>query len=179
MAIYAPESKNYPPAAEGIQQGVIAKVVDLGIVEGNYKGKPTKSHKIIIIWQVAEKDEEGQPKRVQEFLTLSNDEKANLRKRMINLFGQPAPVGFDYEKLVGTQRQLVLSHVKSKDGTRTYANIDTTTKLSPGQGKLEIVPFEYKPKKDDVKQVSTQAQQSVVGTAVTAAAPISDDDLPF
>ena len=112
-------------------------------------------------------------------MTLSNDEKANLRKRMINLFGQPAPVGFDYEKLVGTQRQLVVSHVKSKDGARTYANIDTTTKLSPGQGKLEIVPFEYKPKKDDVKQVSTQAQQSVVGTAVTAAAPISDDDLPF
>jgi hypothetical protein len=176
MPIIATESKNYPPAAAGIQQGVIAKVVDLGIVEGNYKGKPTKAHKIQIIWQVAEKDDEGQPKRVNEFFTLSTDEKSNLRKRMINLFGQPAPAGFDYEKLVGTQRVLVISHSKSKDGSRTYANVDTTTKLTPGQAKLEIVPFELK-KKDDVKQVANT--QQLAGTAVTAAAPITDDDVPF
>ena len=176
MPIFAPPpGKQFTPAAAGIQQGVIAKVVDRGIVDGNYKGKPTRKHEIIVIWQVAEKDEDGQPKQVREYFTLSTDEKANLRKRMINLFGQPAPEGFDYEKLVGTQRNLVLSQYKTKEG-RDRAKLDSTAKLTPGQAKLEIVPFEFK-EKNDVKQV--QSTQPLSGTAVTAANPIDDSDVPF
>jgi len=175
MAITAPKSgKVFTPAAEGIQQGVIAKVIDLGIVKGSYQGKPTETHKVQFIWQVAEKDETGQPKRVSEFFTLSNHEKAKLRKRIINLFGKPAPDDFNYEELVGIQRNLMLSHSKSKDGTKTYANIDSTSKLTDGQAKLTIVPFELK-KKDEVKAV-----QPLTGARpVTEADPLTLEDVPF
>ena len=175
MAITAPKSgKNFAPAAEGVQAGVIAKVVDLGLVEKTYQGQTTKKPMIQILWQVAEKDEAGEPKRVSEFFTLSLHEKAKLRKRMINLFGTVPPADFDFEKLLGTNRNLVLVHSKSADGSRTYANIETTMKLNPGQKKLDIVPFELK-KKDEVKAV-----QPLTGARpVTEADPIDDSDLPF
>jgi hypothetical protein len=92
---------------------------------------------------------------------------------MINLFGKPAPDDFDYEKLVGLNRNLILVHTTSKKG-RTYANVDTTMQLNPGQKKLDIVPFELK-KKDAVKAV-----QPLTGTwPVTEADPIDGSDLPF
>jgi len=175
MPLLAPKTgKEFAPAATGLQQGVIAKVVDLGVSKKEYAGEVKDVHEIQFIWQVAEKDESGEPKRVYETFTFSNHEKAKLRKRMINLFGTVPPTDFDFEKLVGTNRNLVLVHSKSADGSRTYANIETTMKLNPGQAKLEIVPFELK-KKDAVKAV-----QPLTGARpVTEADPIDGSDLPF
>ena len=88
MPLLAPKTgKEFAPAATGLQQGVIAKVTDLGISKKEYAGEVKDVHEIQLIWQVTEKDESGEPKRVYETFTFSNHEKAKLRKRMINLFG--------------------------------------------------------------------------------------------
>lgn len=171
MPIFAPESKKFPPAAAGEQQGVIAKVVDLGMVENEYKGKKTIKPNIKVIWQVAEKDEQGQPKRVSEFFVLSDDDRSNLYKRIMSLFGQPAPKGFDYDKLVGTNRNLLLTH-----NAKGYAVVSGVIPLKPGQAKLEIVPFEDKQEK---AVAAITPVKPLSGTAVTAAAPITDEDIPF
>jgi hypothetical protein len=175
MPLLAPKTgKEFAPAATGLQQGVIAKVTDLGISKKEYAGEVKDVHEIQLIWQVTEKDESGEPKRVYETFTFSNHEKAKLRKRMINLFGKPAPDDFDYEKLVGLNRNLVLVHTTSKKG-RTYANVDTTMRLNPNQAKLDIIPFELR-KKEGVQQVKTFVP---MGGIAAQAAPITDDDLPF
>ena len=177
MPLLAPKTgKEFSPAAVGLQQGVIAKIVDLGVNKKEYAGEVKDVHEIQFIWQVAEKDENGEPKRVYETFTFSNHEKAKLRKRMINLFGKPAPDDFDYEKLVGINRNLVLVHTISKKG-RTYANLDTTMQLNPNQAKLQIVPFELK-KKDGVQQVKS-ATPLTGARPVTEADPIDDQDIPF
>ena len=171
MPIYAPESKKFAPAAAGEQQAVLAKVVDMGMVESDWKGKKTLKPNIYFIWQVAEKDEQGQPKRVYDFFVLSNDDRSNLYKRVNQIYGKPAPKAFDYEKMVGVQRNLLLVH--NEKGRAVVVGV---TPLKPGQAKLEIAPMEDK-KKEAVKEVTPV--KSLSGTAVTEANPITGEDLPF
>jgi hypothetical protein len=174
MPIYAPESTSFTPATAGEQQGVIAKVVDLGLVKSEYKGKETIKPKIQVIWQVTEKDEKNLPKRVSQFFTLSLDQKANLYKFCMQLFGKVPDKSFDFSELEGTNRNLLL--VPSPDGK--YTNVAGILALKPGQAKLKIVPFEVKSKVvGDLKPAA--AIQGAAGTKITEAAPITDDDIPF
>jgi hypothetical protein len=199
--LIAPKSGgNFPPVSEGIVQGVIAEVRNLGLQDETFNGVTKKVHKILVRWQTAEMDKgrpaEGQnaavppaPKRIYEKFTFSNHEKAKLRKRVEGIYGQAPPDNFDYNKLVGAQRNLMVVHNTSKSGD-VFANIVGTTKLNPGQAKLEIVAIaDAKSKTPAPQGSSSPAQQAApqaanpafgnAGTAVTAAAPITDDDIPF
>lgn len=170
--LIAPASgKNFEPASEGICQGVIAEVRDLGLQDETYNGVTKKVHKIIFRWQLAELDDEKQPKRIYEKFTFSTHEKSKGWKRIIGIFGKTPPLDFDWRKMEGVNSNLMIVHGKSKDGSKTYANIVGTTKLNAGQAKLVIVPI---PKKDEVK-----AAVAAAVNAAPEAAPITDDDIPF
>ena len=170
--LIAPASgKNFEPASEGVCQGVIAEVRDLGLQDETYNGVTKKVHKVIFRWQLAELDDEKQPKRIYEKFTFSTHEKSKGWKRIIGIFGKTPPLDFDWRKMEGVNSNLMIVHGKSKDGSKTYANIVGTTKLKPGQAKLEIVPI---PKKDEVK-----AAVAAAVNAVSEVAPITDDDVPF
>jgi hypothetical protein len=176
MAIIAPKSGgNFTPASEGIHLGVLAEVRDLGMQQETYKGVEKTVPKILFRWQLDELDEKNEPKRIYEKFTLSDHEKARLTKRVISIYKKPAPADFDYEEMVGVQRNLVITQNVGKDG-KTYANIDAILKLNEGQAKLEIVVI---PKKDEVQKEVAAALKQSTARPVTAEDPIDSDDLPF
>lgn len=189
--LIAPKSGgNFPPVSEGIVQGVIAEVRNLGLQDETFNGETKKVHKILLRWQTGEMDKgrpaEGQnaavppaPKRLYEKFTFSNHEKAKLRKRVEGIYGQPPPDNFDYNKLVGVQRNLMVVHKTSQSGA-VFANIVGTTKLNPGQAKLEIVAIpDAKPKTPQGTSPAQPQPRQAGANAVTQAAPIDESDIPF
>lgn len=167
-------SGNFEIAKEGIVQGVIAEVRNLGMQKETYNGIEKEVHKILLRWQLAEMDapkdgSKAQPKRLYEKFTFSLHEKAKLRKRVVSIFKKEPPPTFDFNTLVGVNRNLVIEHNVGKDG-KTYANIGAIMKLNDGQAKLEIVAI---PKKDELKAEIKKSLE------ITPENPIDDSDIPF
>ena len=190
MPSFAPPLKDFKQPTAGIAQGVIAKFYDLGEVKQLKYQSTTEFELVPLIelwWQLSEKDENGKPFYIRQSFRYSEGDKSNLTKFVLNLFGKtPAPGTFDYEKLVGIQRQVVVEAYENKKGKKRV-RISTTIPLAPNQAKLKIVPFvlpEYALKfpgyekfaKGGVKQVTT-----LTGAArpVTEADPIDSLDIPF
>lgn len=165
----AKTGKTFELPKEGTVQAVLAEVRDLGMLDQVYNGKAKKVHKILFRWQLAEIDEEKQPKRIYERFTLSLHEKAGLRKRIKEMTGKEPPPSLDVEKLVGFNNMLVVIH-NEKDG-KTYANIAAVLKLPAGTPKLEIVPIKQKEESVPVGAGSD--------TRTGAADQINDEDIPF
>lgn len=80
-----------PPVGTHIARCV--KVIDLGTRESEYKGATHHKHECLIGWELpftkmSEGDFEGQPFTVTKFYTASLNEKANLRKDLMNWRGR-------------------------------------------------------------------------------------------
>jgi hypothetical protein len=167
-------TSNFEIAKEGMTQAVIAEVRDLGIQKDTYNGQEKEVHKILLRWQLAELDAKNnnEPKRIYEKFTFSLHEKAKLRKRLVQIFKKEPPENFDFNKLVGVNRNVVIEHNLGKDG-KTYANIGSILPLNAGQAKLEIVPIKQKEDKKPAGNVTTPSN------AITPENPISDMDVPF
>ena len=197
MPSFAPPLKDFKQPTAGIVQAVIAKFFDLGEVK-QLKYQSTTEYEIVpqidLWWQLAEKDDSGKPFYIRQNYRYSEGSKSNLTKLIMNLFGKvPVPGTFDYEKLVGTQRQVVVEAYENTKGKKRV-RISTTTPLAPNQVKLEIVPFvlpEYASKlspvyeklvKGGVKQVQNIGVQQAASTGarpVTEADPLTLEDVPF
>jgi hypothetical protein len=163
-------SGNFAPASEGVHAGVLAEIRDLGIQKESYQGVEKDVHKILLRWQLDELDEKGEPKRIYEKFTFSLHEKARLRKRVVSIYKKEPPATFDFNTMVGVQRNLVVTQNTGKDG-KLYANVDAILKLNPGQKDLVIVAIQ---KKDEVK-----AEVQKQSTAISESNPITDEDIPF
>ena len=170
-----PTGKTFELVTEGQHQAVLNTVKDLGMQDTVFNGVAKKVHKIQLVWQTDELDQEKKPKLIFERMTLSLHDKSQLFKRIKGLFGKNPPTTFDVEKLIGTNTNLVVTHNEGKDRDgkpRTYANIAATLKLAAGQKKLEIVPLDQIIQKKD----SAPATKS---NEITDANPITDEDIPF
>jgi hypothetical protein len=183
--IAPPSGKSFAPATQGQQHAVLAEVRDLGVnkITTNFGGveKTENVHQILFRWQLSELDPETkEPKRIYEKFRFSMHEKAKLYKRVSGMFGgRVPPKDYDFTKLEGLNYDLLIVQQTGKDG-KVYANIAGTVARAKDARKLEIVKI------DPPKSKSTPAaqQQDVAavfgsGNAVTAAAPITDDDIPF
>lgn len=77
-------SGDFEKAPTGTQQAVCAFVFDIGLQRGEYQGKETILHKIIVCWESVETmttgEFAGKPFMLSKYYTLSLHEKANLRK---------------------------------------------------------------------------------------------------
>jgi len=165
-------TSNFEIAKEGVVQAAIAEVRNLGLQKESYNGVEKEVPKILLRWQLAELDAKNnnEPKRIYEKFTFSLHEKAKLRKRVVSIFKKEPPENFDFNTLVGINRNVVIEHNLGKDG-KTYANIGSILPMNAGQAKLEIVAIK---KKDEVK-----AEVAKASNAVTEANPITDEDIPF
>lgn len=169
--LVAPKSAgNFELPKEGMVQAVIAEVKDLGLQKETYEGKEREVPKIYIRWQLAELDPKSnnEPKRIYEYFTFSLHEKSNLRKRVVQIIKKEPEETFDFLKLVGVQRNVVIEHYTNKAG-KNKAKIGSILPLNAGQAKLEIVPIR---KKDEAKEAPKS-------NAITESNPITDDDIPF
>jgi hypothetical protein len=118
------------PIQNMIQPGVLADVVDKGIVEVTFAGETKKQHKCMIVWLLAEVDSQGRNKRAFQTFTLSLHEKAGLRKFLGTLGHKEFAKGanFDLDTLIGTNRVIVLSEEDGKDGGK-YVRVTGTAPL--------------------------------------------------
>jgi hypothetical protein len=155
--IDATSGKDFEVVEDLIQGGILADIVDKGMVVNKYKkpgpdGKQPLVHKCYFMWIVSELDSDDRNKRVFESFTVSLGPKATLRKRYKELTGKTdeevdALTGdLDLDVLLGSKRTLVLSKEDPQEkGGKPFLKVQSTMKLRPGMTAPEI-PADFKRK---------------------------------
>jgi len=112
-------------------------VVDLGTQDTSFQGKPKKTHKVLIAWELAEKMEDGRPFAITSRYTLSLFDQAILRQHLESWrgrsFTEAELAGFDVKNVLGAY--CMLSIVHNKDGDKTYANVKGVMPVPRGMEK--------------------------------------------
>ena len=140
VASAKPAQKDFEVVSEMIQQGVLADVVDKGMVPNKFKPGTTQ-HKCYFVWILAELDSEGRNKRAFQSFTVSLHEKATLRKTLkefgVKITKDPSnpkqelfdgKPEVDLESYIGTKRTLVMSAEDAADGGDPFIKILATQK---------------------------------------------------
>lgn len=167
----ATETPNFTPASNDVHAAVCCDVVDMGNVKTEWQGKTRQVHKVRIVFQVDEVDDQnGKPIVVGQMFTLSLSEKANLRKFLESwrgkaFTGDELKDGFDVEKLIGAPATIQTLQVTR--GDRVYANIQTIMRLVPGQPRLEVRDYIRMKDRTEGQQTGDSQREE------------EDDDLPF
>jgi hypothetical protein len=148
---------------------VCVDVVDLGMVEVTYAGKTKKQHKVALVWQIDETNEEtGKRFTARRRYTCSLDDKASLRKDLESWRGRPFNSdelnGFDLEVLIGVNCQINVVH-ESRNG-ETYANVTTIVPISKGMPRLSALDYARVKDRDGQNGNSSEYEAS-------------EDDVPF
>lgn len=163
---------NFVLCPAGAHSAVCVDVVDLGMIESDFNGEKKKQHKIRIVWQVEELQDNGKPFTAGKRYTLSLHEKASLRKDLESWRGRPFTSqeleGFDLEKLLNAGAFINVIH-ESRNG-KTYDNVASIMKLP-----RNVPPIEAK---DYVRKCDRQAQPQAPTQDGETYAP-NDDDIPF
>ena len=134
--------RSYALAPAGTHAAVCVDVQNLGLVATSYGAK----HKVRLIWQLeAFDDASGRRVEVARLYTLSLHERAALRQDLERWRGKKftdaeLDAGFDLEKLLGVNCQVLVSHSLSDNGT-TYANVDSVLPAVKGVAKLVALDF--------------------------------------
>lgn len=144
MAIIASNTggASYEPIASGSYPARCYSIIHIGTIEETILGTTKKLNKVRITWEMPTemkvfKEENGeQPQVLSKEFTLSLHEKATLRNFLKNWRGKDftdeEAKAFDIEKLVGTPCMINITHKKSKDGNKTYAEIGSISPMPKG-----------------------------------------------
>jgi hypothetical protein len=177
-------TKVFEKPTSGMFLGVLADIVDLGLVRNKKYGNTQPM--VRLVWVLNSKDSEGNNFRVMKQVTASMSEKANLFGVVRDIIGKKPEVPFELENLINTNSQLVISSEEAPDG-KVYANIKAILLPQPGTPHF-AVPAGFVRNKDKKNQPATSAQPTFATTAVTAVtstAPaaggvqVEDEDIPF
>jgi hypothetical protein len=125
------------------------RIIDLGTVDGEYKGKAKKIHKIMFAFESAElmPDTEGEyagkPFLVIQRYTASLSEKGLLRPALESWRGRkftPAELdAFDLKNVLGKACMLNVVHTDPDDKGKVYANLSAIMPLPKGMTAPEAV----------------------------------------
>jgi hypothetical protein len=172
----------YKLPSPGSVQGVLAEVIDLGIITTEWQGQKRDSHKCLLTFEIDETVErEGVEQRmiVSRRFTASLNEKAALRQFLEGWRGKTFTdeelAGFDLDKIVGTNA--ILSLVHNSDKGKTYCNIDSAAALLKGMQKMNV-SSDYLPY---VERMAKRNAAAAGSDTTTHTEPVSsyDDDIPF
>jgi hypothetical protein len=171
------------PAPQGVHQAVCVDVVDLGMVESNFNGEKKLQHKVKVVWQINELNEEtGRRYVVSKRYTASLHEKSSLRKDLQSWRGRPFTPeelrGFDLDILIGLDPngsrvgreincQINLVH-KTLDDGRIFANVEALMPLAKGM--VAIDPLDFLKERDRKPEGDEQPNGEFHAT---------DEDCPF
>lgn len=199
--------KSFDPVPEGVTVGRCFGLYDLGTVHDEKWGKDVR--KVLIMWELPEHrmtvDRDGfasdMPRAISNRYTLSLHEKAGLRKVLEawrgKKFTEEELQGFDLKHILGAACQIQVVHVKSGDGSKTYANIGAIMALPKGTvaPKLEN-PLKYFSFEDNSdlppdapewvaeeimasKEWQARKEAHAAADEETGTAKPSDDGMPF
>lgn len=154
----------------GLHDAVLCEFEDMGEVEEEFEGKKRTNHKGRYIFQVAEREADGQRRKEVAFKFNMTWGKAGWPSKALKVIekwaGQPLTdkqkAEFEHESVVGRSCRVSVAHFQTSDGTRAF--VDGIFK--PGEVKLK--PENYTPRAERKKEKKG---------AVTPPASSSDD--PF
>ena len=175
------KSTTYKMPSAGSVQAVLAEIVDLGILETNFKGVSHRQRKCLLTFEVDELNDRGERMIVSRRFTASLNENASLRKFLEGWRGRLSPgevKQFDLSGLIGENAILSVSHTTGGDG-RTYANIESASKLMP---KMEPIPVsgDYVPYAERQRRRQERAaEEHKFGPQSAQLRPEADGDLLF
>lgn len=137
MKFKKPKQKQYQQASDGIHPSVLADVDDLGEVHGQFGLKP----KVRLTYLVGdERDAEGKPIQVSQFLVNSLHPKANLYNLILTLTGTEPTDDFDSEDLIGLQCRVKTLRYTNRKGL-VYAGVN---RVFPANGDAEVaIPLDF------------------------------------
>ena len=123
MATIVKKGEDFEQIKPGSYGAVCVGVFDIGTHPGQYNGKPTQNHQVIIAFEIDEEMTKGEyaGKRfmMNKWYTLSLADKANLRKDLESWRSKPFTAqelqGFDLDKLIGVPCMLSIGAGKSDD----------------------------------------------------------------
>lgn len=131
----------------GMHNARCISVIDYGTQVEEWKGEKKMMHKIALTFELVDTrhvftEEKGeQPFVLNMKFTNSLGEKATLRKVLLSWRGKPFTAKeeeeFDVNIVCGKPALLNVTHTKSKDGTKDYANIST---INPPMKGVKIAP---------------------------------------
>tara|TARA_A100001391_G_C4973272_1_gene253268 strand:- start:102 stop:698 length:597 start_codon:yes stop_codon:yes gene_type:complete len=103
------QQSKYPQLSIGVHNARCIRVIDLGTQRNEYKGEVSWKRKVMITWEVHNKDAE-EPFEISKFYNHSLYEKANLAIDLTSWRGRPftedEKKGFDISNLVGKVCQI-------------------------------------------------------------------------
>jgi len=175
-----------PLAPNGMHRAVCVDIIDLGMQTTTFEGKTRERHMVLMIWQLDKRDTSTNKRYLAgKRYNLSLNEAATLRKDLESWRGKaftPAEEeGFDVNKVIGANCQVIVQQVTKSTGT--YANVLTVAPRAPGQA---LAAENYKPvvveesdsdDSDDPFAQDPAGLASVGGT--TPPVPVTADDIPF
>jgi hypothetical protein len=173
-------SSVFEQAPTGMQQAVCVFVNDIGNQVQTFAGEERILHKVVITWELAEKQTNGEPFLVSKFYTLSLNEKSNLRKDLESWRGrsftdEELENGFDVERLIGANCFL---NITTNDKGRSV--ISAVNPLPKGIEKIRPTVLEMPP--NFQKWIESMRAKSVTPaehTIANSVPPPDDADLPF
>lgn len=174
MGVVASKGVSFTPCPAGSHVAVCCDVVDLGIVVSKYKDKEKKQHKVTIVWQVAEDQDNGQPFTVRKRYTNSLHEKATMRKDLESWRGRAFTdselEGFDLDNLLSVPAMISVVH-NAVQGS-VYANVAAIMKLPKGVPAITVSPsyvrVQDRPKEGEPGGAPPEDEWTA-----------TDDDVPF
>ncbi len=147
MAFIVSEGSSFTPCPAGPHAAVCVDVIDLGKLPNTFKDGALV-HKVRVVWQVAERKDDGKPYLVSKQYTASLHEKASLRKDLDawrgRKFTKEELAGFDLEQVIGAPCLLNVEHTERAGST--YANVTSLMRLPKGMP--VVTPSDYIRKKD-------------------------------
>lgn len=159
MVIGANNGKQFEKPDSGMFHGVLADIVDLGIVKTIYKGVEKEQPMVRFIWILNVNGKDGKPLSVVQRFNANLHEKSNLYKAVKQILNAAPPVPFDVENLIGQTRQLFITRNKSEDGSKDYANVMGILPAQPGV--VVQIPSDFvRAKIKKAQQPTAPAQQA-------------------
>lgn len=145
------DPSEYPLCPEGLHASVLVDAVDLGIQSSKFGDK----HKLSLVFETQEKDEDGKPFILAKRYTWSLHEKSNLRKDLERFRGEKISAselqdGIDLENYIGMSCNILVVHNEVDE--RTYGNIESVLPYKDSaSGKVAY--FALKPSGDYVRVI--------------------------
>lgn len=151
MSLGIPEEKQFELAPADTHIATCYRIIDLGTQQFEWEGKVSRTHQIIISWELAAMMEDGKPFTMHKYYNYSFNEKANLRKdleswrglpfseaemkkfKLCHLFKVPCLMGVVHENKGGKTRAKASSIVKLPKGMPAPALINPTVDFDLGE----------------------------------------------
>ncbi len=192
MPTFAPvlKKKEYPLVPAGTHLAILYKFMNLGTRLQQFQGKdkeypdtlcnftfeiPGELHKFTVKNDDDTETEVEKPLVLSREFTLSMGSKSNLRPFVEGIIGvklsDEEAAGFNLESLLGQACLISVIHKKSADGSKTFANIVSTSPLIKGMA----VPKQFNPTEIFDVNLATQEQINKLPLFLQGKITVSDE----